>query len=81
MDKGQIDESYHFSDADAGPDHCQTENPLDPILAANFAGIDHSLLHPFRLLELVCPKNAEREETGEGDARPSGTRDGSKLRL
>jgi hypothetical protein len=81
MDKGQIHEPYHFSDADAGLDHCQTEKPLVPIRPANFVGIDHSLLHLFQFVELVCAKNVEREETGESDARPSATRDGSNIRL
>ena len=53
MDKGQIHEPYHAADADAGLYHCQTEKPLDPIRAANFAGIGHSLLHPFQFVQLV----------------------------
>ena len=81
MNVGQIHEPYHIADADAELDHCQTEKPLAPIQPANFADINHSLLRRFQFIRLVRPKNAERAETGKGDARPSGVRDGNKLRL
>jgi hypothetical protein len=81
MNEGQIHEPYHVSDADAGLDHSQTKKPLASIQPANIADINRSLLHRFQFVQLVCPKNAEREETREGDARPFGVRGGSKLRL